>query len=675
MKEIALKELKCSWSKDGAKSFDLFCRSLRWSVTKPWILVKGKNGSGKSTMAAVLSLRKSFDSGEILIDGESYTDLSAERRECARSSFIIPRADELKSFSIKVSSYIKYKCAYYGLKGAAKKEAVERFFDTFDFREVRRTRIGYLSDGELQELALLDVFLVKNAVFILDEPFNSLSENHSQAFSSFLLSERRDSMILMIDHGSRIDEKDFDSVYGVDCGEARPIRINETSRKAQPVQTVNSKTRLPVSLFRLRRALSLSSALFFLTAAVMPLAISTDALPTSPLPLPYIVVKRKDGQNLSPEDRQRFLDFIPFDIRSFVNESRSFTFELNDRRLGFGYGFQNYYNIVPKSRLINADFSLEERKSFLGEKIKQLLVMGYQSVITHNPGTKEDQIVTYFDVNAMTNYVVSFSGGSLSGTANILSYRHDEIGDLGKEYPDDYAVVDREAFEAMSYIYYIGNNVSCLGSDNENFIGVEMSEDEYVYVPPNTSFISKITGERYRWDNIPAGTPPISSNLAVISYGAATKMLKSASFSTLSIYVPDETRGKALIEGLPDHLSAVELYRQQLDDYNDQVSSYRNRFIIVSLTAFVACFLFVFFALALVKPNRYERNLLRVTDFRPYVLSSLLTIYVAALALSLLGLLLPVHRLVTVPTLIVLALEAVLALPLLVLSRRIFRHA
>lgn len=139
------------------------------SMTIPgegWLGVIGANGSGKTSLLRAIAGRLEIDSGRILADGVDRTDDRAWR---ARSIGFAPNVASLPE---SISSAELFAILTRG--GDAGLGHLERLRRALDFDHFVDRRIGTLSAGMRQRVAIFCAFLNRNEAVFLDEPFNWL---------------------------------------------------------------------------------------------------------------------------------------------------------------------------------------------------------------------------------------------------------------------------------------------------------------------------------------------------------------------------------------------------------------------------------------------------------------------------------------------------------------------
>lgn len=158
-------------------------------------VIKGCNGSGKSTFLRLIAGVLESKAGEIKIDGIHPTELSSVN--FPKKIFFLPQDDVVFHFS----AYELYNM----ILSVQKEKAVElakRFGITEDF--IYQSKIDELSGGERKKVFLSLAFAVNPVLMLLDEPTNSLDEE-GKILLRELLSDREGGTIV-ITHDTFIED-------------------------------------------------------------------------------------------------------------------------------------------------------------------------------------------------------------------------------------------------------------------------------------------------------------------------------------------------------------------------------------------------------------------------------------------------------------------------------------
>lgn len=147
---------------------------LSFSVKKGEVLgFLGPNGAGKSTTMRMVTGFFPPTSGEIRICGISIVDRPAEAKK--RIGYL-PESAPLYH-DMTVIGFLRFCAEIRGLRGSAKRDAVERAIDTCFLGSVARQSIDTLSKGYRHRTCLAQALLHDPEVLILDEPTDGLDPN------------------------------------------------------------------------------------------------------------------------------------------------------------------------------------------------------------------------------------------------------------------------------------------------------------------------------------------------------------------------------------------------------------------------------------------------------------------------------------------------------------------
>jgi ABC-2 type transport system ATP-binding protein len=133
----------------------------------------GPNGAGKSTTIRMLACFLTPDSGTATIAGHDIVRESvAVRRAVGYLAETAPAYDEMA-----VLAFLRFICDARGIKGAARKEALEKVCHSCALEEVTHQRIGTLSKGFRRRVGLAQALVHDPQVLLLDEPTDGLDPN------------------------------------------------------------------------------------------------------------------------------------------------------------------------------------------------------------------------------------------------------------------------------------------------------------------------------------------------------------------------------------------------------------------------------------------------------------------------------------------------------------------
>src|SRR5579885_2503049 len=130
----------------------------------------GPNGAGKTTTMRVLTGCLAPDAGTVTVDG---VDLADEPLRVKQLLGYVPEATALYR-EMTVESYLRFWAKLRKVPRRARDAAVERSIAAVNLRNVRAARVGALSQGFRQRVAIAQALVHDPKVLVLDEPTTGL---------------------------------------------------------------------------------------------------------------------------------------------------------------------------------------------------------------------------------------------------------------------------------------------------------------------------------------------------------------------------------------------------------------------------------------------------------------------------------------------------------------------
>lgn len=156
----------------------------------------GPNGSGKSTLMNIITDNLKPDSGEIFFEGESAKKLGVKFRE--KIGFM-PQYPGLYS-SFRVEEFLWYMAS---LKGMGREKAsvqIPAVLEAVELLDVARHKVGSLSGGMKQRLALAQATLGDPDIMILDEPTAGLDPKQRISIRNYIASIALQKIVIIATH-------------------------------------------------------------------------------------------------------------------------------------------------------------------------------------------------------------------------------------------------------------------------------------------------------------------------------------------------------------------------------------------------------------------------------------------------------------------------------------------
>ena len=193
--------------------------------------IMGPNGSGKSTLAYTLLAHPKYEvtSGDILLDGESILDLTADER--AKKGLFLGFQYPTEVSGVGFSHFLR--TSYNALSKAMQGDDREVFITVREFQNYLKKNINsvglkdeflsrYLNEGfsggEKKRSEVLQMAVLKPKISILDEPDSGLDIDAVQAVAKAISEvSDKDSTTIVITHYARIlnflDKLDYVHVF------------------------------------------------------------------------------------------------------------------------------------------------------------------------------------------------------------------------------------------------------------------------------------------------------------------------------------------------------------------------------------------------------------------------------------------------------------------------------
>lgn len=154
-------------------------QALDWDVPTGRVIgLLGRNGAGKTTLLRCMVGLSPLDGGDVEIFGQAMTEPGGERLQ--RIGFV-PQTFDLFPW-MKVRSYLDFTAAFYPRWDAAFADRLLREWD-LDARQ----KIGKMSQGQRQKLAIVRALAPDPDLLLLDEPVASLDPQARRAFMGELM--------------------------------------------------------------------------------------------------------------------------------------------------------------------------------------------------------------------------------------------------------------------------------------------------------------------------------------------------------------------------------------------------------------------------------------------------------------------------------------------------------
>lgn len=212
------------------KEGDHFCYALKKiNLSFPdvgFIAIIGKSGSGKSTLLNILSLLESPSSGGVYYNKKELSSFSLREKEDFRNftyGFLFQSLNLLKEeeafYNVSLPLLIRDE------KGVKKK--VLSLFKQFHLEDLMHKKVGLLSGGEGQRVALLRALVGEPEVILADEPTGALDKTNALLVMESLRQVSQDHLVVMVSHNEELVQKYACRIITLQDGEV----ISDISKK------------------------------------------------------------------------------------------------------------------------------------------------------------------------------------------------------------------------------------------------------------------------------------------------------------------------------------------------------------------------------------------------------------------------------------------------------------
>ncbi len=160
----------------------------------------GPNGSGKSTLMNILTDNLPADEGQIVFsDGGEPKDVKRMGVSFREKLGFMPQYPGLYP-NFTVEKFLYYMAALKGMKTEDAKRQISELLAAVELEDVPRRKIGALSGGMKQRLALAQAVLGGPSILILDEPTAGLDPKQRISIRNFISKIAFDKIVLIATH-------------------------------------------------------------------------------------------------------------------------------------------------------------------------------------------------------------------------------------------------------------------------------------------------------------------------------------------------------------------------------------------------------------------------------------------------------------------------------------------
>lgn len=184
-----------------------------------FVSIIGPSGSGKSTFLTISGGLKTPTSGEIAINGQSFSDLSEKKRADLRFKeigFILQSSNLIPFLKVKEQFYLVDRVSHQ----KQNETVIDDLLKSLDIYDLKESYPRDLSGGERQRVAIARALFNDPSLILADEPTASLDTDHAFEVVKLLVKEAHEKQkaTVMVTHDARMI-KWSDRVYRMKDGD------------------------------------------------------------------------------------------------------------------------------------------------------------------------------------------------------------------------------------------------------------------------------------------------------------------------------------------------------------------------------------------------------------------------------------------------------------------------
>lgn len=193
----------------------------------------GPNGAGKTTLLRCLAALERPVAGTILIDG---IDTLENPRECHRRIGYLRDLYGLYD-DLSVFKCLSHAAASHGIKKTKLDEAVSKAATRLHIQNHMDTKVGMLSRGLRQRVAIAQAIVHEPKLLILDEPASGLDPEARHTLSELFIALSSQGMTLIVSSHILTELEEYSSTMII-INKGKIISSGHISQKALPISTI-----------------------------------------------------------------------------------------------------------------------------------------------------------------------------------------------------------------------------------------------------------------------------------------------------------------------------------------------------------------------------------------------------------------------------------------------------
>ncbi len=190
--------------------------SLRFPETG-LVFITGKSGSGKTTLLNIIGGLDGFDSGEIRLNGKSFSNFSSADFDSYRNTFvgfIFQEYNLLPEYT--VGKNIDIALELQGEKGNSEK--TKELLESVEISGLGDRKPNQLSGGQKQRVAIVRALIKNPKIILADELTGALDSVTGQQVIEILKKLSKEKLVIVVSHDLELAEKYADRIIKISDG-------------------------------------------------------------------------------------------------------------------------------------------------------------------------------------------------------------------------------------------------------------------------------------------------------------------------------------------------------------------------------------------------------------------------------------------------------------------------
>ncbi|MEK3903043.1 ABC transporter ATP-binding protein/permease [Paenibacillus sp. FSL R7-0179] len=207
-----------------------------------FVAILGQSGSGKTTLLNIVGGLDQYDSGELIINGQSTERFKDSEWDAYRNNsvgFIFQSYNLISHLSI--TDNVEMGMTLSGVSSAEKHRKALEVLEKVGLKDHVHKKPNQLSGGQMQRVAIARALANNPDIILADEPTGALDSETSEQIMELIKTIAEDKLVIMVTHNPELAENYADRVIRFSDGHAisdsNPLAAQRTSSAYKLKQT------------------------------------------------------------------------------------------------------------------------------------------------------------------------------------------------------------------------------------------------------------------------------------------------------------------------------------------------------------------------------------------------------------------------------------------------------